>query len=77
MAALVVCFQKLSKNAYLYEKMTEDFTRLDLQSAYNYLITYKKNALILTNIEIKIPDGRYGRISPVLALPSNITSIWA
>ena len=67
-------FKRLSSNAFQPEKCSPCAAGFDLRSAYNVVVPARGNALVKTDLAIKIPDGCYGRIAPRsgLALKNNI-----
>ena len=60
----VLRFVKLSDNAYPPSKATHDAAGFDLYSAYDYEIQPHGKQLVLTDIQIAVPNGTYGRIAP-------------
>ncbi|CAN7988294.1 unnamed protein product, partial [Ixodes hexagonus] len=63
-ASLTLKFAKLSKNAYAPTKGSPSAAGYDLYSAYNYSIPARGKCVCLTDIQIAVPDGCYGRIAP-------------
>ena len=41
-----------------------DAAGFDLSSAYDYIVEAKSKQLVLTDLQIMIPEGCYGRIAP-------------
>ena len=60
----VLRFVKLSENAYAPTKGSPDAAGFDLYSAYDYEIAPSSKQLILTDIQIAVPNGTYGRVAP-------------
>ena len=59
----VVLFEKLSSNAVTPTKGTEGSAGFDLFAAHDREIKPFDNAVIMTDISIKMPKGVYGRIA--------------
>ena len=57
-------FKKLTKRAYEPTKATELSGGYNLYGAYHYLIFGGEKEMILTDLQIKVPDSCYGRIAP-------------
>ncbi len=60
----VLRFVKLTQNAFAPSKATPDAAGFDLYSAYDYEIPAKGKQLVLTDIQIAVPQDTYGRIAP-------------
>merc|ERR1712122_33912 len=57
-------YVKMSENAYGPTRGSPDAAGYDLYSAYDYEIQPKGKSLCLTDIQIAVPQGTYGRIAP-------------
>jgi dUTP pyrophosphatase len=57
-------FAKLSSNATSPMKASEHAAGYDLFSAYDYTVPPSGKVLALTDIQIAVPDGCYGRVAP-------------
>lgn len=57
-------FAKLSLNATSPIKASEHAAGYDLFSAYDYIVPPSGKVLALTDIQIAVPDGCYGRVAP-------------
>ena len=64
MAVPTLFFVKLSDNAYPPVKMSAYAAGFDLRSAYDCMIAPHDNALVKTDLAVKIPEKCYGRIAP-------------
>jgi len=60
----VLKFAKLSDNAYAPTKGSARAAGYDLRSAYDCIIPAKGKAIVKTDIQIRVPEGTYGRIAP-------------
>ena len=60
----VLRFCKLTPNAYTPTKGSSEAAGFDLYSAYDYEIEPSGKVLALTDIQIDIPRGCYGRLAP-------------
>ena len=60
----VLYFCKMSKDATTPTRGTELSAGYDLYSAQNYTIEPKDKALVMTDIQVSVPEGTYGRIAP-------------
>lgn len=60
----VLKFVKLSENAYTPTKGSTRAAGYDLKSAYDYIIPANGKAVVKTDIQIRVPEGTYGRIAP-------------
>jgi dUTP pyrophosphatase len=56
--------KKLSENAFIPTRGSEFAAGYDLYAAYDSVIVGREKGLILTDLQISIPDGHYGRIAP-------------
>lgn len=57
-------FARLSKNAYAPTKGSQSAAGYDLYSAYDYVVPARGKCVCLTDIQIEVPDGCYGRVAP-------------
>ncbi|KAK0163631.1 hypothetical protein PV327_007295 [Microctonus hyperodae] len=60
----ILKFSKLTDKAFPPVKSSALAAGYDLRSAYEYCIPPEGKALIKTDLQIKVPDGTYGRIAP-------------
>lgn len=60
----ILRFVKLSKNAKAPSKGSKLAAGYDLYSAYDYSIPSKGKMLAMTDLQIHIPEGHYGRVAP-------------
>jgi dUTP pyrophosphatase len=60
----VLRFVKLTPNAYAPSKGSPEAAGFDLCSAYDYEIQPSGKVLALTDIQIAVPWGCYGRVAP-------------
>ena len=60
----VLRFVKLTENACAPSKATADAAGFDLYSAYDYEVQPSGKVLAMTDIQIAVPSGCYGRIAP-------------
>ena len=60
----VLRFVKLTENAFSPYKGTADAAGFDLCSAYDYEVQPSGKVLALTDLQIAIPKGCYGRVAP-------------
>ncbi len=56
--------ERLSSNALVPTRGSENAAGYDLYSAYNYIVPRNGKQMIKTDICLAIPDGCYGRIAP-------------
>merc|ERR1712027_12252 len=63
-ARSVLKFAKLSQNAYAPTKGSARAAGYDLRSAYDCTIPANGKAIVKTDIQIRVPEGTYGRIAP-------------
>ena len=57
-------FKKLTQNAFAPFRATEGSAGVDLSSAYSYKVLKGGRTLVLTDLQVKLPAGCYGRIAP-------------
>lgn len=57
-------FERLTSNAYAPVKGSPLAAGYDLRSAYDVLVPARGNALVTTDLAIRLPEGCYGRIAP-------------
>jgi len=57
-------FAKLSPNAYTPTRGSALAAGFDLYSAYDYVVASKGKLVALTDIQIALPPGCYGRVAP-------------
>jgi len=57
-------FVKRTENARTLTRKSPKAARADLYSAYDVTVPARGNALILTDLQIQLPEGCYGRIAP-------------
>ena len=57
-------FVKMTKNAFAPNKGSLDAAGFDLFSAYDYEVPPNGKVLALTDIQISVPNGCYGRVAP-------------
>ncbi len=55
---------KLTPSATVPTKGSDKAAGYDLSSAYNYTLPAWGSLLIKTDLQIKVPDGSYGRVAP-------------
>jgi len=60
----VLRFAKLSENAFPPLKGSAYAAGWDLRSAYDYVLPARGKVTALTDIQIAVPDGCYGRVAP-------------
>lgn len=60
----VLRFCKLTKDAKTPTRGSKLSAGYDLYSAQNYTIEPKCKALVMTDIQVSVPEGTYGRIAP-------------
>ncbi|KYQ93104.1 dUTP diphosphatase [Tieghemostelium lacteum] len=56
--------KKLSENATIPKRGSKDAAGYDLSSAQESIVPARGKALIMTDIQIAIPEGTYGRVAP-------------
>ncbi|KAG4075729.1 hypothetical protein HA402_003555 [Bradysia odoriphaga] len=57
-------FAKLTENAFAPVKGSALAAGFDLRSAYEYKIPARGKQVVLTDIQIELPAGCYGRVAP-------------
>jgi dUTP pyrophosphatase len=57
-------FVRLSENAFTPTKGSANAAGFDLYSAYNYIVKARTQNLILTDLQISVPNDSYGRVAP-------------
>jgi dUTP pyrophosphatase len=62
--AVYLRYLKLSEDAFTPARGSPLSAGFDLRSPRNAVIPARGNELILTDLQIKVPEGCYGRISP-------------
>merc|ERR1711992_424877 len=60
----VLKWAKLSENAYAPSKGSARAAGYDLRSAYDCVVPAMGKAIVKTDIQIRVPEGTYGRIAP-------------
>ncbi|XP_053695744.1 deoxyuridine 5'-triphosphate nucleotidohydrolase [Sabethes cyaneus] len=60
----VLRFAKLSANAFAPTKGSEKAAGFDLKSAYDCVVPARGKALVMTDIQVQLPEGCYGRVAP-------------
>ncbi|GBL95727.1 Deoxyuridine 5'-triphosphate nucleotidohydrolase [Araneus ventricosus] len=60
----VLRIAKLSSNAKIPTKGSKLAAGYDLYSAYDYVVPPKGKVLAMTDIQVQIPPGHYGRVAP-------------
>ncbi|CAL1286396.1 unnamed protein product [Larinioides sclopetarius] len=60
----VLRIAKLSNNAKIPTKGSKLAAGYDLYSAYDYVVPPKGKILAMTDIQVQIPPGHYGRVAP-------------
>ena len=61
---IFVRVELLTENAKLPTKATSGSAGFDLYSARDLVVYPNDNALVLTDVSIKMPEGVYGRVAP-------------
>ena len=64
----VLKFKKLSNHAYTPTKATNLSSGFILYSAYDYVVVAGEKELVLSDLQIELPSGCYGRIAPQFRL---------
>ena len=64
MSPPVLKVHKLSERATIPQRSTPYAAGLDLCSAYNYFVPANSRILVLTDLQIELPNYCYGRIAP-------------
>ncbi|XP_003742235.1 deoxyuridine 5'-triphosphate nucleotidohydrolase [Galendromus occidentalis] len=57
-------FAKLSEHATVPSKGSESAAGFDLSSAYEYVVPAHGKVVALTDLQIAVPEGCYGRVAP-------------
>ncbi|XP_055599513.1 deoxyuridine 5'-triphosphate nucleotidohydrolase [Uranotaenia lowii] len=60
----VLRFAKLSDQAFAPSKGSEKAAGFDLKSAYEYTVPARGKQLVMTDIQVQLPEGCYGRVAP-------------
>ncbi|XP_058815481.1 deoxyuridine 5'-triphosphate nucleotidohydrolase [Topomyia yanbarensis] len=60
----VLRFAKLTDQAYAPTKGSEKAAGFDLKSAYEYTVPARGKQLVMTDIQVQVPEGCYGRVAP-------------
>ncbi|XP_052895078.1 deoxyuridine 5'-triphosphate nucleotidohydrolase [Anopheles moucheti] len=60
----VLKFAKLSENAFAPTKGSAKAAGYDLRSAYDYTVSGRGKQLVMTDIQVQVPEGCYGRVAP-------------
>ncbi|XP_035773937.1 deoxyuridine 5'-triphosphate nucleotidohydrolase-like [Anopheles albimanus] len=60
----VLKFAKLTENAYPPTKGSVKAAGYDLRSAYDYTVPARGKLLVMTDIQVQVPEGCYGRVAP-------------
>lgn len=60
----VLRFAKLSDQAFAPTKGSQKAAGFDLKSAYEYTIPARGKQLVMTDIQVQLPEGCYGRVAP-------------
>ena len=55
---------KLTEHAFVPTKGSPQAAGFDLYSPYDYIIKPRGTTLVLTDLQISVPEGTYGRIAP-------------
>jgi len=71
MMANNLCVRKLTDNAYLPTRGTQQSAGYDLYAAYACSVPAHGKLLVKTDIAISVPIGTYGRVSPRSSLALN------
>lgn len=61
---VILRFAKLTNNAFSPTRGSKMAAGYDLYSAYDYKIPPKGKCCAMTDIQIALPDGCYGRVAP-------------
>ena len=59
-----LAFSKLSKHAFVPTKGSPGAAGYDLYSAYDYVLPTSGKIVAMTDIQIVVPEGCYGRVAP-------------
>jgi len=57
-------FAKLTENAFIPTRGSAQAAGFDLYSAYDYVVPKQGKQLVLTDLQIALPEGCYGRVAP-------------
>ncbi|XP_076849793.1 deoxyuridine 5'-triphosphate nucleotidohydrolase, mitochondrial isoform X2 [Brachyhypopomus gauderio] len=68
---VVLKFAKLSEHATTPTRGSSKSAGYDLYSAYDYTVGPMDKAVVLTDIQIAVPAGCYGRVAPRSGLAAN------
>ncbi|XP_049536638.1 deoxyuridine 5'-triphosphate nucleotidohydrolase [Anopheles darlingi] len=60
----VLKFAKLTENAFAPTKGSAKAAGYDLRSAYDYTVPARGKLLVMTDIQVQVPEGCYGRVAP-------------
>lgn len=60
----VLKFAKLSEHAFAPTKGSAKAAGYDLRSAYDYTVPGRGKQLVMTDIQVQVPEGCYGRVAP-------------
>ncbi|KFM57258.1 Deoxyuridine 5'-triphosphate nucleotidohydrolase, mitochondrial, partial [Stegodyphus mimosarum] len=60
----ILRFARLSNNAKAPTKGSKLAAGFDLYSAYDYSVPPSGKVLVLTDLQVQIPEGHYGRVAP-------------
>ncbi len=61
---LLLRFVKISRYAFAPTKTSPLSAGYDLRSAYNYVIPPRAKQVVMTDLQISVPSGTYGRLAP-------------
>ena len=64
MTAVNLKIVKLTEYAFVPTKGSSQSAGFDLYSPYDYIIEPRGTTLVLTDLQICVPEGTYGRIAP-------------
>ncbi|KAL1389230.1 hypothetical protein pipiens_012267 [Culex pipiens pipiens] len=60
----VLRFAKLTDQAFAPSKGSVKAAGFDLKSAYEYTVPARGKQLVMTDIQVQLPEGCYGRVAP-------------
>ncbi|XP_041779669.1 deoxyuridine 5'-triphosphate nucleotidohydrolase [Anopheles merus] len=60
----VLKFAKLTENAFAPTRGSAKAAGYDLRSAYDYTVPARGKQLVMTDIQVQVPEGCYGRVAP-------------
>ncbi|XP_055639156.1 deoxyuridine 5'-triphosphate nucleotidohydrolase [Toxorhynchites rutilus septentrionalis] len=63
-AKCVLRFVKLTDQAFAPSKGSVKAAGFDLKSAYEYSVPARGKQVVMTDIQVQLPEGCYGRIAP-------------